>query len=924
MTFVTKIHKNGHQIPLLEGDAKKAVDHRVGHLQIIASAGSGKTETVAQRVASLVTEGVEPSSIVAFTFTERAAEELKSRIRARVVHFAGVDVADRLGPMYVGTIHGFCYQLLTTYVGRFESFDVIDENQLAAFVQRQSSFLKVKELDVSNTLFKGINIFRENLEVIENEMLDIELMPENLKFSVKKFYEMLDEYHLLTFGQQIARAVEALTDSDTHAKVTGDIKHLIVDEYQDVNPAQERLIQLLAKPLGNADLVVVGDDDQAIYQWRGSTVENITTFAQRYKKVTQYSLLENRRSRPQIVNAADHFANSISNRLDKKMKPSRENNGPALDIVSDYDTEAKEASQLAESIKKLVENGYKYSQIAILVRGRVAYKEILKAFELHDIPVQPGGRTGLFEQPDADFLGRCFAWFVDFDWKKGRFNTTTEKVTIDDLELLAKNIYILNENKWSQLKKLLGEIKSKVGNDSRNISLVNETYEILKALGVAEWDSSDFIVGSRLGTIARFQKFVADYESIQKRSRQSPDQAEVQIGAGDQGNYYFFNFASLMLNVAINNYLDFEGEENLLSDSVELTTVHSAKGLEWDIVFLPSLTKRRFPSSNSGKSKDWLVPTNLFDRTRYEGTDADERRLFYVAMTRAREWLALSAHLKVNVQNAPVSPYILEVQSKYKGELSYPKPWTQNTKNVDEQDLHITYSELSAYLDCGYSYWLRNLLGFPPAIVEEIGYGKAIHHLMRSIAEETKRTGKVLKPNDIERILATEFFLPYANKTIATRFKDSARSLVQTYLQEHSADMERVWEVERPFELALPGIVVSGRADVILDKHEGESESLAIVDYKTSIDERELGLQLQVYAAAGLREGLEVKGAFLHDLEESSRQNIDISESAIETALKTVSFAAKGIKERKFDAKPEQKVCSRCDVRLICKSAILK
>ena len=921
---MTQSSKNSHQIPFLEGDAKKAVEHRGGHLQIIASAGSGKTETVAQRVASLVAEGIDPSSIVAFTFTERAAEELKARIRARVVHFAGEDTADKLGTMYVGTIHGFCYQLLTTYVGRFESFDVIDENQLAAFVQRQSNLLKIKDLDSSGTLFKGINKFRENLEVIENEMLDIELMPDNLKFSVKKFYEMLDEYHLLTFGQQIARAVEALANSETHAKVTTNIKHLIVDEYQDVNPAQEKLIQLIAKPFGNAELVVVGDDDQAIYQWRGSTVENITTFANRYSEVTKYSLLENRRSRPPIVNAADHFANSISNRLVKKMKSSRENNGPAIDIVSDCDTEAHEASRLAESIKKLAENGYRYSQIAVLVRGRVAYKEILKAFESYGIPVQPGGRTGLFEQPDADFLGRCFAWFADFDWKIGRFNTTVEQVTIESLELLAKSIYSLNENKWNQLRKLLEDIKSNVGKDSRNISLVNEAYEISRALGIADWDSSKPVVGSRLGTIARFQKFVADYESVQKRSRQSPDETEVQVGAGDQGRYYFINFASLMLNVAINNYLDFEGEENLLSDSVELTTVHSAKGLEWDIVFLPSLTKKRFPSSNSGKSKDWLVPTRLFDRTRYEGTDADERRLFYVAMTRAREWLALSAHLKVNVQSAPVSPYILEVQSKYKGELSHPKPWVNSMENKDEPDLHITYSELSAYLECGYSYWLRNLLGFPPAIVEEIGYGKAIHHLMRSIAEETKKTGKVLKSSDIERILATEFFLPYANKAIATRFKDSARNLVNTYLNEFSADMERVWEVERPFELALPGIVVSGRADVILEKHDGELDSLAIVDYKTSIDDRELGLQLQVYAAAGLREGLEVKGAFLHDLEESSRQHVDISKSAIEAALKIVSTAAKGIKERKFDAQPGKNICGKCDVKSICKSAILK
>jgi DNA helicase-2/ATP-dependent DNA helicase PcrA len=117
---------------------------------------------------------------------------------------------------------------------------------------------------------------------------------------------------------------------------------------------------------------------------------------------------------------------------------------------------------------------------------------------------------------------------------------------------------------------------------------------------------------------------------------------------------------------------------------------------------------------------------------------------------------------------------------------------------------------------------------------------------------------------------------------------------------------------------------VSGRADIILDKHEGESESLAIVDYKTNIDDRELGLQLQVYAAAGLREGLDVRGAFLHDLEESSRQSVDISKSAIEETLNIVSAAAKGIKERKFDPKPQKKVCGMCDVKSICKSAILK
>ena len=123
----------------------------------------------------------------------------------------------------------------------------------------------------------------------------------------------------MSFGTQIIRAVEALGDPEVHAKVTADLQHLIVDEYQDVNPAQERLIELLAKPNGQADLVVVGDDDQAIYQWRGSAVANIVTFADRYPDVTKFELLTNRRSRPAIVELANAFAQTIPGRLAKEM-----------------------------------------------------------------------------------------------------------------------------------------------------------------------------------------------------------------------------------------------------------------------------------------------------------------------------------------------------------------------------------------------------------------------------------------------------------------------------------------------------------------------------------------------------------------------------------------------------------------------------
>ena len=910
-------------IPKLSGQAQEAVNHRGGHLQIIASAGSGKTETVSQRIAMLVSEGVEPAQIIAFTFTEKAAEELKSRIRERVEGFAGQEIADKLGNMYVGTIHGFCFQMLTRYVGKYESYDVMDENQLAAFVQRQAHFLKVKELDPSGKLFRGMSLFRENLDVVENELLNTEDLPENLRFSIERFNQFMDEYRLLTFGQQIARAVEALEDSEIHEKVTSDIKHLIVDEYQDVNPAQERLISLLAKPVGKADLVVVGDDDQAIYQWRGSSVDNITTFSKRYKNVTQYELLANRRSRPPIVGIADSFAKTIPGRLEKEMTAAREHNGPALDIVSDYESEEQEALELASSINSLVRRGFEYNRIAVLVRGRTSYPAIMKAFESHAIPVQPGGRMGLFDQPDADFLGRIFAWVADFEWKR-RFEYTRERVDISDLELLAKNIYGIKGKSWKRFEEYLEGLKSKVGTDSRKIDLISEVYEITSMIGVRNWDVTDPVLASRLGTIARFQGFIADYESVQKRSRQNPDSPEEQIGASDQKSYYFTNLASLLVNVAVDEYIDFEGEDDVKTNSVELMTVHASKGLEWDAVFLPSLTANRFPSSRSGRAKSWLVPTDLFDPKRYEGSDADERRLFYVAMTRAREWLSLSAHLKVKKGAAKPSPYIDFVQAKYDEELAYPKDWSGPKNGSEDEDLQISYSDIASYLECGHSYWLRNLIGFPPAIVEEIGYGKAIHHLMRAIAEQTMAKGKPLKPMDIDRILATDFFLPYANKAIATRFRESAKKLVLKYMKDHADDMNRVWEVERPFELALPGVVVFGRADVILDKNDGKIDSLAIVDYKTSTEGKELYLQLQIYTVAGQREGLDVQGAFVHDLGSANREPVDTSQPALDAAVKTVIKAADGIKNRIFEAKPTVPKCGRCDVRAICRSSAAK
>lgn len=912
-------------VPELSGDALAASESKASHIQIIASAGAGKTETISQRVAKLIRDGVDPSEIVAFTFTVKAAEEIKERIRERVRRFAGQDAADKLGTMYVGTIHGFCLQMLQQHAPGYETYEMADENQLAAFAIRWDKELDLRTFDMDRPeggrLFEGLRTFLSNVAVLENDLISLDELPEEIdtfKAAVQRLYDLLDQHKMLTFGMQISRAISALQVPETRDRITRGVRHLIVDEYQDVNIAQEKLVQLLAKPVGLADLVVVGDDDQAIYQWRGSSVENITGFANRYKNVETYQLLTNYRSRPGIVSLANSFSKTIDGRLTKIMEPSRGVNGPSVDIAADFEFEVHEAHDIAESIQKLVKSGYRYNDIAVLVRAGTSYPRLLDAFEKAQIPIAPGDRLGLLEQSDAIFLARVFAFLADMDWKESKYSQP-ESVNLADLLVYAVSAFGVNS---SEIEDFLIKTKSKVGQDSRTISLVQILYDLFARLGIQNWAQDDNVSVGRLGTIAKFASMVGDYEGIQKHARLDSDGS--QTGASDQQEWYFRGLVILMAQFARDSYRDFGGEDDLTIDAVDLMTVHAAKGLEWPIVFIPAVTGKRFPSSRVGQGPSWIIPRDLFDADRYEGSINDERRLFYVALTRAREWVSISSHEKVNTKRGGPSPFISQLIETFDDTPGYPPGWDKDRAGEIDEVLQISFSDLSAYLNCGWSYWLRNRIGFPSVIVEELGYGKAVHHLMRLIAEQSTQKGRPLSKREVDKILATDFFLPFANKTLAQNLKLSAKKLVNKYLDEYSEDTMRTWQTERPFELEIDGALIIGRADVILDNHDGVTNNLAIVDYKTSVGEQEFDLQLQIYAEAGTREGLAVKGAYVHDLRDASRVEVPIDIGSRKQAVEIAENAIRGIKNREFEAKPTVSKCGRCDVRAICLSAAKK
>lgn len=903
-------------IPKLEGDAHAAVKYRGGHLQIIASAGSGKTEVVSQRIASLLGDGVLPAAIVAFTFTERAAASLKARVERCVVASPKLGPAflDQLGAMFIGTIHSYCFNLLQQRVSRYETFDVLDDNRLTAFLTREAYDLDIPSL-CGGKLFRSIEVFLKNLDVVENELIEPKKLVDPFRSMYEGYLSVLEQNHLLTYGELVVRAVKELERPEIFKAAHQDLTHLIVDEYQDVNPAQEALIVRLAS--APVHLCVVGDDDQSVYQWRGSTVDNIIHFEERYTGVKRFKIQRNRRSRPEIIKHANVLGALIVGRLPKTMQEHRDGSDAAEVVIWKQTTPEDEARVIAKAIRRAHDKlGYRYRDIAVLCRGRVSLPAILEALDELNVPQQPGGRTNLFLQPEAELFGRTICWLVNRGWRPPF--QPEEQTSLNGLTGEHRDLYDLDAGEVNAVRRRLLQWKALAASTAKPANLVREWYELLNDLGVDEWDLSDPWMVNRLGTLARCSTVLADYEAARRRSRPDHDKPGEQQGARDRGPKYYQWLATYVQNWAQGAYEDFEGEESIDLDAVDLTTIHQAKGLEWPLVFVPALTARRFPSSKTGQAGDWRVPTKLFDRFRYEGSENDERRLFYVAMTRAREFLSLSTFTKMKHAQNP-SPFLAEVVADQIPTLrSLPSPPKPEPSGESDSLLEITFSELASFRDCGMAYRLRTVIGFQPPLVPELGFGKAVHHVLREVAEYVQRYHKKPTPKQLDRLFDDGFYLPAANRAGHREMKANGRKLVDRYLTEYADDLARVWALERPFELHLGVATVIGRADVIIDESNGQ-ERLTIVDYKTAANAHEQhDFQLQVYTDAGRREGLTVDRALVHDLRSATRYEVPITNSDVRDAETLVQELVRQVRVRSFTPRPLKEKCGRCDVRLMC------
>ena len=466
----------------LSDDQKKAVLSESRYNRIIAGAGAGKTETLTRRIVYLLAvKEVPPAAIVAFTFTEKAAQSMKSRVYQRVGEICGEKATANLGEMYIGTIHAYAKRVLEDHF-RFGNYNVLDDNQEIAFLLRHGWGMG---LHIPGTSYSAcIRDFLRTVNMAWDELLDEKALskraPEFYK-KMKRYEDLLSKHRLLTFGRIIYEAVLKLREApDTLSNV----KYLLVDEYQDINRAQAELIEYVGK---NGDVFVVGDPRQSIYQWRGSDERFFSSFTEKFPDALPISINENRRSTKRIVKNANKFADSFERAHYEPMDPTRSEEG--FVTIACNETPEREAVWIVDQIQALMKDneGLKFSDFGILTRSvSTSAGPLIDVFKDRRIPYIVGGKVGLFKRDEAQALGRIFAWFSeDGFWTQDPYKWGV-KITGVDL-LISALVYWDTAHGHSHPKnaeKKLREIKSDLNSDKSSYNNFTKIYyDVLNALG---------------------------------------------------------------------------------------------------------------------------------------------------------------------------------------------------------------------------------------------------------------------------------------------------------------------------------------------------------------------------------------------------------------------------------------------------------
>jgi DNA helicase-2/ATP-dependent DNA helicase PcrA len=1005
----------------LNPDQLRAVTHGTGPLLVVAGAGTGKTQVITRRIAWLIaTRRAKPSEILALTFTDKAAEEMAVRVD-QLVPYGYTDTA-------ISTFHAFGDRLIREYaleLGLPTDLRVLSRAEVVIFLREHlfefdldayrplgdptrflaalaTLFSRCKDEDISpadylahadrvaaeaarvgaavaaGTEAAAAGTAREGAEAIAEEAR----RQTELARAYATYQALLAANGCVDFGDQVALALRLVrTSPAARSAIAGRFRYILVDEFQDTNRAQAELVAVLA---GNhRNVTVVGDDDQAIYAFRGAAVDNILAFGDRYPGARTIVLRRNYRSLAPILDAAYRLVRfNDPDRLEvragivKRLRPQRVSADPPPVRLEVFATGAEEADWIAAEIGRRIGSGAGARDHAVLVRANAHADSVLRALNMAGIPWRFSGTSGLYARPEVRSLLAFLRVVADLDSSVDLYALAASDVYGlggEDLTAIVNMARRRNRSVWAVLEELerqpgilrIGpETRATVGRlvadlrgyaEAAHVQPAGELlYRFLRGSGIlARLVGTDTASAEeQLQNIARFFEIVRSQSALLADDRAifvAPHLATL-IDAGDDPAT-----------------ADLDPD----ADAVAVLTVHKAKGLEFPVVFMPGMVAGRFPST--GRAEPLALPAGLGRGAppTVEAALAEERRLCYVAMTRARDELILSHAADYGGARARrVSPFLLEAldlptAAGVPGAGARPNTPLERLATFEAsasttvtpdgpitEPLSLSFYQIDDYLTCPLKYKYAHVLRVPLAPHHAIVYGAALHKAVQLFHHRHAR-GHVMTEAELDEV----FDSAWTNEGFVSRDHEVARlvagraALRRFRAAQLQPDAVIPTYVEREFSFTLGGDRVRGRWDRVdvVPLEEGRAvteqrpdpsadvvsptlgmlgpERVTITDYK-SADVRDPAkarqrardsLQLQIYAM-----GYEAMTGRLPDaialnfLESGLVGQVDVDPKRLAKAREKIGQAAAGMRARDYTPKPDYLACTYCAFRDIC------
>ncbi|MFH1955609.1 MAG: ATP-dependent DNA helicase [Patescibacteria group bacterium] len=930
---------NHNEEIILNKEQKEAVEHKEGPILIVAGAGTGKTRVITERIKYLISQKLaKPKEILAVTFTEKGAGEMLERV-------------DKIMPLgyeepWITTFHSFADRLLreeALEIGLDPRYKILTNSESYVLVRKNLFNFNLKYFLPLGNPTKFISALLTFFSRLQDENITCEefgkWVAKTKDKNFDRWQELLNGYKayqqlkikesFMGFGDLILWTIKLFeTRPQILAKYKKQFKYILVDEFQDTNFAQFKIIQMLAPSKDNPNLMVVGDDSQSIYKFRGAAISNILEFMEKYKNGKKVYLLKNYRSTQNILdmsyklikfNNPDTLEAKLG--INKNLISQQKSAGIPPQILYTQ-TNEEEAEVVVEKIIELINTQkYSYKDFAILARANNHLDNFVTALKRYQLPYQIIGNRGLFNQPEVSQLIAFLRVCQDLS-----DNISLYSLLIGEL-LNYEHTQILKTLNIAKLKKqFLWEIVEKDEYFSFIVKEIKEAITTSKTLSVSAV-LYNFIINTKYPERLIKQESLENTLKINNLNLFFSYVKNYEGKEGDTSITGFVYFLDTMLEAGENP------AQAVLEDidTVNLLTAHSSKGLEFPVVFMVNLTADRFPTRNRHDPIE--IPESLIKETLPSGDYhiQEERRLFYVGMTRAKDFLYLTYGKNYGgVRDKKPSVFITELGLKPNPQITNQLPLFSAKKY--ETDIlpqkqsapftpsFVSYSQLNTYNQCPLQYKYKYILKIPTKLNHAMTFGQSIHNTLRDF-HNLEIKGHKMEDNNILKIFEKEFLpLGYESSKHKEQRYEQGRIALLNYAKCRKEKFGDPKFIEEKFKLRGFEVPLFGFIDRI-DYKDGGYE---IIDYKTGaakdqkiVDKDE---QLTIYALAA-REKLKIipKKLSLYFIEEDKRVDTKRTEGDLEKEKETVSKTIKEIKSSSFEPKIGIQ-CKYCAFNKICPS----